>query len=142
LATVDRLEHASGNMEFVAEQAAIALSHATRKNKPDVVAAVREMSLSATPAALATAYRAIGARPDMRDALLASSLPLVLIAGADDPLMRIEEAQKLAESAPRAKFTAAPDAGHFSPIENPEVVTTALRDFWNAVSSSTAVPPS
>jgi len=44
-----------------------------------------------------------------------------------------DEAHTLVESNPRAAFTAVPDAGHFAPIENPDVVTKALREFWAAV---------
>ena len=130
-ATIDRIQR-GGDTRFLVKDAPTALSSATRLGKPDVVAAVRAMVADGQPAALIAAYRAIGARPDMTAALAATSVPLTVIAGTDDPMIPIDEARALAASIPRATFTPVPDAGHISPMENPEVVTGALREFWNS----------
>lgn len=140
-ATIDRIQNNGGDTRFLVEDAPLALSPATRQGKPEVVAAVRAMAADASPASLIAAFRAIGARPDMTAALAASEVPLALIAGADDPLLSIDEARALAAALPRAVFTLVPDAGHISPMENPDVVTKTLREFWNAIPRD-AVPRS
>jgi pimeloyl-ACP methyl ester carboxylesterase len=134
-ATIDRIERGGGDTTFLVEDSALALSRVTREAKPEVVAAVRAMVADASPDALITAYRAIGARPDMTASLAASEVPLALIAGADDPVIPIAEARAIAASIPRATFTMVPDAGHISPMENPAAVTGALRDFWDTVTN-------
>jgi pimeloyl-ACP methyl ester carboxylesterase len=132
-ATIDRIQRGGGDTRFLVEDSALALSTATRQGRPEVVAAVRAMAADGSSEALIAAYRAIGARPDMTAALAASGVPLTLIAGVDDPIVPIGEARALAASIPRATFTPVPDAGHISPMENPEVVTAALREFWNSI---------
>jgi pimeloyl-ACP methyl ester carboxylesterase len=133
-ATIDRIQRGGGNTRFVVEDSALMLSQATRQDKPDVVAAVRAMAADAAAPALITAYRAIGARFDMTAALAASEVPLALIAGIDDPLIPLDDARALAAAIPRAAFVPVPNAGHISPMENPEAVTAALLEFWNGAS--------
>lgn len=119
--------------DFIVQDAPLALSPRTRGQKPDVVAAIRIMAGDASPDALIAAYRAIGARPDMRDALIRVTVPAAIIAGLDDPIVPADEARALAASMPRATFTAVPDAGHISPMEQPSIVNDALRAFWSSV---------
>lgn len=135
-ATIDRIQRGGGDTSFLVGDSALALSKATRRAKPEVVAAVRMMVADASAEAIVAAYRAIGSRPDMTAALAASDVPVALVAGIDDPVIPIGDARALAASIPRATFTPVPDAGHFSPMENPEVVTGALREFWNATPRS------
>ena len=47
-ATIDRIDHSSGNLGFIAEDALLLLSHATRRDKPQVVAWVRAKRLRAS----------------------------------------------------------------------------------------------
>jgi pimeloyl-ACP methyl ester carboxylesterase len=130
-ATVERIGREG--TDFVVEGCALAVSPHTRESKPDVVAAMRVMASEASAEALMNAYRAIGARPDMRDELTGLSLPMAIIAGEDDPVVPLDEARRLAASIPRASFTQIAQAGHIAAMENPEVVTAALREFWKSV---------
>ncbi len=130
-ATIERIGREG--TDFVVESSALALSPHTRETKPDVVAALRVMASDASPEALINGYRAIGARPDMRDALVSLELPMAVIAGEDDPVIPLTEARGLAASIPHATFTQVAQAGHIAAMENPDVVTAALREFWKSV---------
>jgi pimeloyl-ACP methyl ester carboxylesterase len=129
-ATIERIGREG--TDFVVEGCALAVSPLTRESKPDVVAAMRVMASETSAEALMSAYRAIGARPDMRDALTGLSLPVAIIAGEDDPVVPLDEARRLAASIPRASFTQVPQAGHIAAMENPDIVSAALRDFWRS----------
>ena|SRR5271166_1011983 len=120
---------------FLVFNTTLSLGPSSRKD-PEIVAAIKEMVSSTKPAALIAAYRAIGARPDMTAEVAQSQVPLMVIAGTNDVTMSIDEARAICATVPRASFTEVPGAGHFSPMESPEVVTAALRDFWNAVPAS------
>jgi pimeloyl-ACP methyl ester carboxylesterase len=130
-ATIERIGREG--TDFVVEDSALALSPHTRDSKPDVVAALRVMASDASAEALMNAYQAIGARRDMRDELAGLSLPTAIIAGEDDPVVPLAEARRLTESIPHASFTQVPQAGHIAAMEQPDIVTAALRDFWISV---------
>ena len=130
--TIADIERRGGS--FLVDNTALLLGHASRHNEA-MLAAIREMVSAATPRALIAAYRAIGSRPDVSAAVAQSSVPLAVIAGNDDVTFPIAEARAICTAVPRATFTEVAGAGHFSPMESPEAVNGALRDFWNAVSA-------
>jgi pimeloyl-ACP methyl ester carboxylesterase len=39
----------------------------------------------------------------------------------------------IADALPSARYVEIPNAGHMSPIENPEAVTTGIRDFMRSL---------
>ncbi|MBV8170494.1 MAG: alpha/beta fold hydrolase [Candidatus Eremiobacteraeota bacterium] len=117
---------------FLVENTTLSLGPTARKN-PDVIERVRTMVSDGNSAGLIAAYRAIGSRPDMSAAVSASDVPLAIIAGTDDVVVPIAEMRELAGAIPRARLTEVPGAGHFSPLESPEVVSDALRSFWESV---------
>jgi pimeloyl-ACP methyl ester carboxylesterase len=130
-ATIERIGREG--TDFVVESCALAVSPHTRESKPDVVAAMRVMASDASAEALMNAYRAIGERPDMRDELAGLELPVAIIAGEDDPVVPLAEARRLAESIPHASFTQVAQAGHIAAMEQPDVVTAALLEFWKSI---------
>lgn len=114
---------------FLLETMPLSLGHAARQDAA-LVAEMRAMISDAPAPALIAGYRAIGARPDMTATIAQSQVPLAVIAGTDDVTFPIAEARAIKQAVPRARFTEIPGAGHFSPIESPDVVTQALREFW------------
>lgn len=107
---------------------AAGLSPVTFERRLPVVARVKAMVAAATPAGVIAAHRAIGARPDSRSMLKQLRIPVAIVHGEDDAVVPVAEARDLAASIPGATFTAIPEAGHLSSVEEPELVTSALRD--------------
>lgn len=61
--------------------------------------------------------------------LASIDVPTIVIQGAEDQLMPTQGAEKMASEIPGATFVAVPNAGHLAPLENPEAVNAAIRDF-------------
>jgi pimeloyl-ACP methyl ester carboxylesterase len=101
----------------------------TAETKPEVVAAVRNIVERTAPAAIAAAQRGMAARPDMTQLLSTIKAPALVIVGAEDAISPPQEMEAIAKAIPSAEFVIIPDAGHMSPMENPEAVNENLLRF-------------
>lgn len=83
-----------------------------------------------TPALTAIAdLIAMRDRPDSTPTLATITVPTLIVRGADDALMGPEEVALLARGISAAQTVTIPDAGHLSPLENPEAFNAAARAF-------------
>jgi 3-oxoadipate enol-lactonase len=106
----------------------------TFKTKPAVIAALRRVVESTSPAAIATAQRGLAARPDMTSFLPWITVPTLVIVGAEDAISPPAEMQTIAAAIPNAEFVVIPNSGHMTTMENPEAVNAALLRFVKGVS--------
>lgn len=72
---------------------------------------------------------AIRNRSDGRPVLAASTLPLLLIAGTQDPVIPVAEAREMHRLRPDATYHEIPDCGHCPPLEYPGLVAHYLGDW-------------
>lgn len=105
------------------------LGASTHASNPQLVAAVREMILSTSPAGIARALRGMAARPDSTPLLAAIQVPTLVLVGEEDVLTPPAEAQAMAGAIPGAKLERIPAAGHLSNLEQPARFTPALEEF-------------
>jgi pimeloyl-ACP methyl ester carboxylesterase len=103
------------------------LSPYTLAERAEVVAEVRAMMGDATPVGVMCAQRAMATRKDARPHLGDIDVPTVVVRGDDDPVVPRDEAEAMAASIPGATFVAIPLAGHLPSVEQPDLVTAALR---------------
>lgn len=140
-----------GGMEAMADQVeaggvdaiaggfqAMVFASATVNGKPELLERFDEQFRRNTPACLAWAMRAIGGI-DVYDRLGSVTAPTVVVCGAEDNLTPLPMAEELAAAIAGAVLEIVPDAGHFSNIENPDVVNRILAkqldqpcDHWDA----------
>lgn len=104
-------------------------AESTLKSRPDVVEEVRKMIVSTEPAGITAALRGMAERPDSTGLLATLDLPALLLCGEQDRLTTPEEMRGMAETIPDAAFAEIPNAGHMAPMENPEAVNRAIREF-------------
>lgn len=104
---------------------AMVFAAATTGTKPELVERFDAQFRANTPACLAADMRAI-AGIDVYDRLGSIAAPTVVLCGAEDNLTPLPMAEELAAAIPGATLEIVPDAGHFSNIENPEVVNRIL----------------
>ena len=69
-------------------------------------------------------------RPDRSGVLETIDVPSLVIAGEHDRLAPPGDGAAMADSLPHGELAVIPDAGHLTPIETPEQVTTALRSLY------------
>ena len=102
------------------------LAPRTFEAKPEVVAAVRHVVESTSPAAIAAAQRGMAARPDVTSLLPTIKVPTLVLVGDDDAISPPQEMQAIAAAIPNAEFVEIPDAGHMTTMENPEAVNDGI----------------
>jgi pimeloyl-ACP methyl ester carboxylesterase len=96
---------------------------------PAMVQAVSEMAHEVGAEAFGRQQSAIMGRPDSRPDLPGIACPTLVIVGAEDTMTGGEIAQEMVDGIPGAVLAEIPNAGHLSPLENPEAVTAALREW-------------
>ena len=68
-------------------------------------------------------------RPDAWSALAAVKVPTLLLSGSDDAWSPVSQHELIRRHIPQATLFEAHDAGHMSPIERPDAVALALREW-------------
>ena len=126
LAAVAEKEGAAGVAERMLPKLLGASTHASR---PQVVAAVREMILTTSPAGIVRALRGMAARPASFDLLPKIHCPTLILVGAEDTLTPPADSEALAKTVPGAQLEVIPAAGHLSNLEQPTAFNRALDAF-------------
>ncbi len=101
----------------------------THRERPAVVAALRERILATSPQAIANALQGLAARADSRETLPTIAVPTLVLVGTEDVLTPPPEAVTMAAAIPRARLDVIPGAGHLANLESPDAVNAALRAF-------------
>jgi pimeloyl-ACP methyl ester carboxylesterase len=92
-------------------------------------AALRRMILEQPVPAIQAALAALGARPDMTDALRHVRVPTLLVVGAEDAITPPECLERAESLMPCARLLVVPQAGHMTPLEQPAVFNAAVLEF-------------
>lgn len=83
-----------------------------------------------TPASgVVGALRGMAARPDRSSVLSTLNVPVLVIAGADDQIVPVAEAEAMSRLPRLAELVVLPEAGHLAPLEQPAATTRAIRQF-------------
>jgi 3-oxoadipate enol-lactonase len=104
-----------------------ALSETTRREKPEVAAFVRELVLRQDPEGYARNCEALAAATDPGP--VASSLPLLLVTGADDKVGPPAVSEALAAAHGNAGVEILPGVGHWTALEAARETTELLLKF-------------
>jgi pimeloyl-ACP methyl ester carboxylesterase len=105
----------------------------TFERQPGVVAATRAR-MAMTPArAVAGTLRGLASRPDRTAELGRIVVPTLVLTGAEDAIVPIEETRAMAEAIPKARLVVIPDAGHLAPLENHQAVDSAILGFLESL---------
>lgn len=110
------------------------LCEETRTKRPEVLARVRAMMMSAPPAAVVEMLRALRDRPDARPGLGAIEARALVLVGEHDALMPPAIARVLEEGLRSAELRTIPASGHISNLENPSAFRAELSSFVKRLS--------
>lgn len=100
--------------------------------QPAVVETFRRMIESIPPEGYAACCEAVAAF-DGRQDLTAIRASTLVIAGADDPAIPVEQARALCSGIAGARLLVIPQAAHVVNVEQPEVVNTAIMEHLSEV---------
>jgi 3-oxoadipate enol-lactonase len=101
----------------------------THKERPQVVARIREMILANPARGIANALIGLGARADSTQTLREIRVPTLVVCGAEDALTPPAESEALHKGIAESRLAIVPKAGHLSNMENPEAFGATLVDF-------------
>lgn len=105
------------------------MGETTVVERPMIQGRVRALVEDAPPAAAAWAQRAMAARPDSFDTLRAVAVPALVVAGEQDTLSSVADAQAMVDALPDARLVVVPRSGHLTAVEVPEAFNAAAREF-------------
>ncbi|WP_186017417.1 alpha/beta fold hydrolase [Burkholderia gladioli] len=121
-----------GDYDTVLANATLNTAHVSLRRDPVFAATKRRMAADIGRAAFARQTAAVIGRPDSRRELPSIAVPSLVLVGDSDPVTPPEFAREMAEAIPGAKLVIVPECGHTSPLERPEAVNVALRDWLAA----------
>ena len=98
---------------------------AFRESRPEVVERAARMLLGTPAEGYAGCCEAIRDM-DLRGRLGEIRAPTLVIAGADDPAIPLDNAELIRDSVPDARLVVIPRAAHLANVEQPETVTQAI----------------
>ncbi|WP_028590386.1 alpha/beta fold hydrolase [Paenibacillus massiliensis] len=94
---------------------------------PDQVLKVRELGYKTPPQGASGAALAMRERPDRRDVLSSTSLPVLLVAGEKDQLIPVD--RTFTAEGPNVQHTIIAGAGHMSMLEAPTELAQVITGF-------------
>ena len=86
-----------------------------------------------TPAGLATLSQILAERPDSTPTLATIAIPTLVVAGSEDGLVPVEEAQAMASGIPRARFEVMEGSGHLVSLERAQAVNKLMAEWLDDV---------
>jgi pimeloyl-ACP methyl ester carboxylesterase len=91
--------------------------------------AVVNRSKKNDPVGVKSCVLAMAGRTDTTHSLNNIKLPALVICGSEDKLSPPDVMKSMADQIPKSKFVLVEEAGHMTPIEKPEVVNNAIKEF-------------
>ena len=104
-------------------------SHPARRGDAEFMAPLKAMVRRATPEIYVRQIRALLKRLDATPLLASFRLPVYVVVGRQDEWSTVAEHESFAALIPGAKLVIIEDSGHFVPVEQPDALTSVLRDF-------------
>ena len=127
----------SGAGPFIDATLQSVIGPTAQRRWPNKVAEAREMMLAVPPSSLVAVQQGLAARPDSVATARSLRVPCCIVAGGEDPGSTPADMRLLAEQIRNggygAEYHEIPDAGHFAPFEQPELVARILRNFFDSV---------
>lgn len=108
------------------------LGETSRRERPELVAHVREMMLANPARGISDALAGLAARADSTGLLPEIHVPTLFIVGAEDGITKPAEIKGLHAQVKGSTFVELPRAGHLSNLEDAPGFNAALREFLAA----------
>lgn len=127
-AGIDRIR-SEGPDGFLGDFATLVVSPTTIDSRSEILGQVRQLMESERVESLTAGLKAIAERPDSMPLLAKIRVPTLIVVGEDDKATPVDSARKMHESIPGSRLVIIPEAGHMTPVEQPDQFNKALREF-------------
>ena len=75
-------------------------------------------------------------RPDQTAMLASVPIPTLILTGAGDAIIPVDVATAMHQAIPRSTLEVVNDAGHMTPMEQPQRVTEVIRQFLSSLNDA------
>ncbi|MGA7200917.1 MAG: alpha/beta hydrolase, partial [Candidatus Cybelea sp.] len=125
----DRIERKESIEPVVESMLPRLFAPSTPAERPNVIERAYEIVRRNAPGGAAAALRGMALRSSAEDIAEDLDVPMVMIAGARDATLAQEEAREIVGRFPRGRLIVCEQSGHLPMMEEPELVTQALRQW-------------
>ncbi len=122
-----------GPAAFIDAQMPKLLGETTRRNRPDLADQARKMMMRSSAAGIASVQRGMAERPDSTPTLATIDVPTLILAGDEDVLTPVRDAEAIRAAIRGSRVEVVPQAGHYSVFERPDVAVRAIRAFLDSL---------
>jgi 3-oxoadipate enol-lactonase len=126
-----------GTAEFIESNLDTLLGPTAHRRWPQKIAEAREMMQMVSPAAMIAVQQGLAARPDSVATARTLRVPCCVVAAGEDQGSTPADMRLLTEQIRNggygAEYNEIPDAGHFAPFEQPDLVARILHRFLDSV---------
>lgn len=130
------LEVSAGQgMEALAADWLPPMVHPDRRDDPTIMNPLTAMVMRSTPEVHAGQIRALLDRPDATPLLATITVPTLVIVGRQDEWSPVAQHETITAAMTGARLEVVPDSGHMVTVEQPDVVTTLLREWLHDLES-------
>jgi 3-oxoadipate enol-lactonase len=109
------------------------LGATTHRERPAVVARVRELIVTQRPRAIASALAGLASRADSTTTLREVRVPALVVCGAEDAITPPSEAEAIQRGIAGSRLAIVPAAGHLANVEAPDAFGRELLGFLAAL---------
>lgn len=124
-----RLESAGTIAEVLGEKFEALFARDTRAHRPEIIEKARKIAEKNDPRGLAAMQRGMALRDASNDIAPDLAMPVLVVAGAGDPLLSLEEARAMAAAFPAGMLVVCPASGHVPMLEDAPLLSRALAEF-------------
>ncbi len=119
---------AGGNAAIFDGMAQALVGATARARRPQIVAELRAR-MTITPEAVVAVQAGLATRPDSVPTVATMQVPVLAIAGGEDPGITPAEMQVFRDAPGGCQFHLLPDAGHFAAYEQPQKVAALMAEW-------------
>jgi len=112
------------------------LGETTHRERPEVVARVRDIILETSPRGIMDALAGLAARADSTPTLREIRIPTLIVCGVEDTLTPVSDSRVMNDAIPASRLEVLAGAGHLANLENPAAFQGALLTFLAGLKSS------
>ena len=109
------------------------LAPVTSQTRPELVEQARQIMAATSLEGMLGDLVALKERPDSTSTLADIHIPTLLLPGAEDQIIPLQEAQAMHVAIRGSVLEVIPDAGHLPNLENPAAFNAAVRRFLESL---------
>ena len=130
-AAADVLEQ--GTEPFIDSMIPKLFGRTTLDTRPDLLMAPKEMMMKMSSEDISLVQKGMAERPDSVEILNTINVPTMLVAGGEDTLTPVRDAELMRQNIPGSQLKVVPRAGHYAVWEQAEEVGKLVRQFLDSL---------